>query len=73
MPYLNCGRCGLQIKVQPAFLRMENCPRCLARSATKMPMVLRPNGVVQAAGWGLRPADGDEASDRGGPSHAPAT
>lgn len=57
MAYLNCGRCGLEIKVQAAFLRAENCPRCLARTATVMPMVLSTNRVTAAAGWGPRASD----------------
>ena len=38
MPYLRCGRCGLQIKIQATFMRMDNCPRCLARHATVSPL-----------------------------------
>ncbi len=53
MAFLNCGRCGLVIKVHAAFSRVDNCPRCLARSATAMPMVLSTSGVTQAVGWGL--------------------
>lgn len=40
MPYLHCRRCGLRIKIQATFLRMANCPRCLARSAMVAPLVL---------------------------------
>lgn len=57
MAYLNCGRCGLEIKVQAAFQRVENCPRCLARTATVMPMVLSTSRVTLAAGWGQRASD----------------
>jgi hypothetical protein len=39
MPYLYCGRCGLEIKAQAEFRRREICPRCLARSAT-VPQVI---------------------------------
>jgi Zn finger protein HypA/HybF involved in hydrogenase expression len=34
MAYLHCERCGLQITIQAPFMRIENCPRCLARTAT---------------------------------------
>ena len=40
MAYLHCERCGLEIKIQAAFLRVENCPRCLARTATISPLIL---------------------------------
>jgi hypothetical protein len=32
MPYLNCPRCKLSIRIQNANLAMDRCPRCLARS-----------------------------------------
>jgi hypothetical protein len=48
LSYLLCGRCGLQIKVQAPFVRVENCPRCLARSATVSPL-------VQSARWSRPP------------------
>lgn len=56
MAVLSCGRCGLQIRIQAAFLRIENCPRCLARSATVAPLTLGPH-AARAAGWGMRAAD----------------
>jgi hypothetical protein len=56
MAYLNCGRCGLEIKIQAAFLSMPNCPRCLARSVVVTPLVLSAGGVTTAAGWRARPA-----------------
>lgn len=54
MAYLTCGRCGLEIKIQAAFLRIANCPRCLARSAIVAPLTVSPNGVTHAVGWGSR-------------------
>jgi hypothetical protein len=54
MPYLHCGRCGLQIKIQAEYLRLENCPRCLARSKALMPLVLSANRVDPAVGYGWR-------------------
>jgi hypothetical protein len=39
--YLSCERCGLEIKVQAAYLRLENCPRRLGRSAIVSPLVSR--------------------------------
>ena len=52
MPYLHCGRCGLQIRIQAPFMSLENCPRCLARSATVAPLVRSEKWVTPAAGWG---------------------
>lgn len=63
MPYLSCGRCGLQIKIQAAYLRIANCPRCLARAATIAPMTLSANGVRHAGGSGAPAVD--QRGDRG--------
>jgi hypothetical protein len=52
MPYLHCGSCGLQIRIQAEYLRVENCPRCLARKKAFMPLVLSANRIEPAAGWG---------------------
>ena len=52
MPYLHCGRCGLQIRVQAQFMSIDNCPRCLARSATVAPLVRSAKWISPAAGWG---------------------
>ena len=52
MPYLHCGRCGLQIRIQAPFMSVENCPRCLARSATLAPLVRSEKWVTPAVGWG---------------------
>jgi len=57
MPHLYCGRCGLEIKIQTVYLRIDNCPRCEARSATVTPMVLTAGGVGAAVGWGARAPD----------------
>lgn len=57
MTYLNCGRCGLEIKVQADVLQIANCPRCLARNATVTPLTPSPKRVVAASGWGTRAAD----------------
>lgn len=38
MSYLQCRRCGFQIRIQAAFIRVENCPRCLGRSAIVSPL-----------------------------------
>ena len=52
MAYLHCGRCGLQIKIQATFMRIENCPRCLARSATVAPLVQSAKWISPAVGFG---------------------
>jgi len=64
MAYLNCGRCGLEIKVQAMLLRIENCPRCLARGASVAPMTLSSSGVRRTAGWGAS-TDDDVSDPRG--------
>ena len=51
MGYLNCGRCGLEIRIRASFLRINNCPRCLARSAIVTPLVLSSARVTHASGW----------------------
>jgi hypothetical protein len=38
LPSLHCARCGLRITIQAPFMRIENCPRCLARSITVSPL-----------------------------------
>jgi hypothetical protein len=61
MSYLHCGRCGLQIRIQASFMRLEHCPRCLARSATVSPLVQSGTWVSpwmgSGAGTGGRPDD----------------
>jgi hypothetical protein len=52
LPYLHCGRCGLQIRIQAEYLRVDNCPRCLARTATATAMILSSIRVDPAVGWG---------------------
>lgn len=51
MSYLQCRRCGLQIKIQATILRVENCPRCMARSATASPLVESAHWTSPAARW----------------------
>jgi hypothetical protein len=69
MSYLLCDRCGLQIKIQATFMHVENCPRCLARTATVSPLVQSAKWSRPAAGWGR---ERDERADKptGGPSPA---
>jgi hypothetical protein len=38
MPYLNCPRCALSIRVRADFLTIRNCPRCIARARLPVPM-----------------------------------
>ena len=63
MSYLNCGRCGLEIKIQAAFLRLDNCPRCLARTATVSPLVLTSRASTRVTGWGSPPEPGRPEAD----------
>ena len=64
MPYLHCGNCGLQIKIQAEYLRLENCPRCLARGKAIMPLVLSANRVDPAVGYGVRAGDPPRGYER---------
>jgi hypothetical protein len=52
MLYLSCPRCGLTILPRVDWLTVEHCPRCIARRATRVPMLsaTAPGGVQPAAG-----------------------
>jgi hypothetical protein len=67
LPYLHCGRCGLQIRIQADYLRVDNCPRCLARTATATAMILSSRRIDPAGGWGsgARPVTDEPAGDPG--------
>jgi hypothetical protein len=66
MFHLHCTRCGLGIKIQASYLRIDNCPRCLARSATVAPLAFRddsrplraprPQRLLRGPGEGLAAA-----------------
>ena len=58
MAFQSCGRCGLEIKIQAAYLRIENCPRCLARSVSVVPMTLSADRVTSAIGRQARSTTG---------------
>jgi hypothetical protein len=60
MSYLHCGRCGLQIRIQASFMRIEHCPRCLARSSTLSPLVESVDWVSPEVGWAPVTADRPE-------------
>ena len=38
MPYLNCPRCALSIRIRADYLMIRHCPRCLARA--RLPVLL---------------------------------
>jgi hypothetical protein len=64
MEYLKCVRCGLEIRPRPARVQIENCPRCLARSATMSPMVRTAAPPSPAFGWGDRTPGTTAVADR---------
>ena len=64
MPYLRCERCALQFKIQAQCMRVENCPRCLARSAVVVPLTLSADRVAPPVGWGPPYDKPDEAGAR---------
>jgi hypothetical protein len=69
--FLNCPRCGLSIRQRARSLRIDHCPRCLARSRAMVELFastlpsdelygagLAPNGTI------ARPARGDQRVSR---------
>ena len=42
MTYLHCPRCRLAIRRRAEFLSLDNCPRCLARTAIAVPLFASP-------------------------------
>jgi hypothetical protein len=65
MPYLNCPRCKLSIRIQNANLAMDRCPRCLARSGrvahlefADRPLSARQIGRGSSSLLGPRASDG---------------
>ncbi|GAC1484841.1 MAG: hypothetical protein NVS1B9_01910 [Solirubrobacteraceae bacterium] len=38
MPYMNCPRCSLSVRVRADYLKLERCPRCLARTGESLPL-----------------------------------
>lgn len=38
VPYLNCPQCGLSIHSAAAYSTFDECPRCAARIARKVPL-----------------------------------
>lgn len=59
MSFMNCPRCGLSVRLRAPYLRLECCPRCLARRRASVQMYIseRPGGVEvgqvppPAEGW----------------------
>lgn len=68
MEYLKCVRCGLEMRPRPARVQIENCPRCLARSATMAPMARVPEALGPAVGWGGRTMQTPAGADRDTPA-----
>ena len=38
MPYLNCPQCGLSIHSAAAYSVFDECPRCAAKVARRVPL-----------------------------------
>ena len=62
MPYMNCPRCGLSIRIRAAYLTVDWCPRCLARAGTAIPMQSSDQRPGRSASAEARPA----SAGRGG-------
>jgi hypothetical protein len=50
MPYMNCPRCGLSIRLRASSLLLERCPRCLARTRTVIPMYTSEHKLPAGSG-----------------------
>ena len=53
--YLNCPRCGLSIVPRAEWLRVEHCPRCLARARTVVELFVSPLPTQELYRHGLAP------------------
>lgn len=53
--YLNCPQCGLSIVTRAKWLRIEHCPRCLARSRTRVGLFASPLPTHELYRHGLAP------------------
>ena len=60
MPYLNCPRCALSIRIAADYLAMTHCPRCLARARVPVPLYETP--APARVDLFRRPKRGDEAA-----------
>jgi len=56
MPFMNCTRCGLSVRIRAPYLLVDHCPRCLVRRRLVVPMSvseraapLRPDDTADAA------------------------
>jgi hypothetical protein len=47
MTYLHCPRCRLAIRRRADFLTLDHCPRCLARTATAVPLFTSPLNAIE--------------------------
>jgi hypothetical protein len=63
MPFVNCPRCGLSIRLRAAYLAPERCPRCLVRRSEDVAMYVsdEPGGPPAGGEPGQQPA-GDETN-----------
>lgn len=73
MSLLTCRCCGFEREIRGSFLRIENCPRCLARDAIVTPMTLSSGPIIRrgsssAGGPPPRPVNGREPSGAAHPS-----
>ena len=52
MPYMNCPRCRLAVRLRAAAAPMDLCPRCRARAGVEMPMyhAAAPVGILDREG-----------------------
>jgi hypothetical protein len=55
--YFNCPRCGLSIAPRRRWLRVEHCPRCLARSRTPVALFTSTLPCIELYPPGRAPDD----------------
>jgi Zn-finger nucleic acid-binding protein len=64
MPYLNCPRCKLSIRIQNANLAIDRCPRCLARGGRVAYLQLADRPAISQANHPHPSAPGRQAGTR---------
>lgn len=50
MPFMNCSRCGLVVRLQASYMTLERCPRCLARDCVPVAMYISDVPRARLAG-----------------------
>jgi len=62
--HLNCPRCGLTIVPRASWLRIEHCPRCLARQQIAVRLFASTLATAQLYAANAAPAEHTDGSPR---------